>query len=146
MKTFIQELTARLRKIFNSKKIFNEQDYNFGISIYTSHFASYQIKYIKNGYPVIEESLVSTWKIMLSVPLNDSLRFQVYVSNPTGNINLKCEIQVNEFSDSDTIISTQNFSYVVGATLDTWRWESFEVKSVLALQSPIIKHADDILS
>jgi hypothetical protein len=57
--------------------------------------------------------------------------FQIFITNPTENKKLKCNIEVKEISDTTGIINITKFSFFVGTTLDTWQWKSFEVKSIL---------------
>ncbi|MFN6320399.1 MAG: hypothetical protein ACK4YE_02470 [Bacteroidota bacterium] len=89
------------------------------------------MKYSQNGQFVIDESMVGTWKKKIQVPISELLKFQVYISNPTENKKLKCQIEVNELSEENSAINTTKFSFPVGSTLETWEWKSFEVKSIL---------------
>ena len=131
MKLFNRKFIAVLKKVFIRENIFVEPYHLFQVGITTSHHSTYLVKYIQSGKAVIEESLTGCWKNVIQVPTEELLHFQIYITNPTENKKLKCNIEVNELSDENDIINTSKFSFQVGLTLETWKWKSFEVKSIL---------------
>ena len=131
MKFSFQNMISDLKNVFRGKKIFIEPVNLFEVHILTSHHSTYLVKYSQNGQFVIDESMVGTWKKKIQVPISELLKFQVYITNPTENKKLKCQIEVNELSEENTVINTTKFSFPVGCTLETWEWKSFEVKSIL---------------
>ena len=131
MKLFNQKFIAFLKRVFNRENIFVESHHLFEIRIYTSHHSTYLVKYIQSRKAVIEETLTGCWKKEIQVPIEEYLQFQVYLTNPTENKKLKCNIEVNELSDENEVINTSKFSFQAGLTLETWEWKSFEVKSIL---------------
>ena len=131
MKFSFQKMISDLKNAFRRKNIFIEPVNLFEVHILTSHHTTYLVKYSKNGQFVIDESMVGTWKKKIQVPITELLKFQVYITNPTENKKLKCQIEVNELSEENTVINTTKFSFPIGCTLETWEWKTFEVKSIL---------------
>jgi hypothetical protein len=131
MKVFNQKFIDVLKKVLNRENILIEPYHLFQVRITTSHHSTYLVKYIQSRKAVIEESLTGCWTKVIQVPIEELLHFQIYITNPTENKKLKCNIEVNELSDDNDIINTSKFSFQVGLTLETWKWKSFEVKSIL---------------
>ena len=131
MKYFNKKIIVTLKRIFNRKDNLVEPCHLFEVRIYTSHYSTYLVKYIHCGKSVIEETLTGCWKKVIQVPKSELLNFQVYITNPTGNKQLKCQIDVNELIEENSAINTTKFSFPVGSTLETWEWKLFEVKSIL---------------
>ena len=124
-------MISYLKNAFRRRNTFIEPVNLFEVRILTTHHATYLVKYSQNGRFVIDESMVGTWKKEIQVPISELLKFQVYITNPTQNKKLKCQIEVNELSEENTVINTTKFSFPVGYTLETWEWKTFEVKSIL---------------
>lgn len=131
MKFSFQNMISDLKNVFRGKKIFIEPVNLFEVHILTSHHSTYLVKYSQNGQFIIDESMVGTWKKKIQVPISELLKFQVYITNPTENKKLKCQIEVNEIAEDNRVLNTTKFSLPVGCTLETWEWKSFEVKSIL---------------
>ena len=131
MKFSFQNMISYLKNAFWRRNTFIEPVNFFEVHILTSHHSTYLVKYSQNGQFVIDESMVGTWKKKIQVPISELLKFQVYITNPTQNKKLKCQIEVNELSEENTVINTTKFSFPVGYTLETWEWKTFEVKSIL---------------
>ena len=131
MTLFIPKIFGFINGLIKKKKIFIEPNHLFEVKIFNSHQSTFLIKYSQKGQRLIEEALLGCWKKNIQIPQSEILKFQIFVTNPTENKKLKCNIEVNEFSDTKDIINTTKFSFFVGTTLDTWQWKSFEVKSIL---------------
>jgi hypothetical protein len=71
--------------------------------------------------------MVGTWKKLMQIPQAESLKFHIYITNPTENKKLKCQIEVNELTEENSVINTTKFSFPVGCTLESWVWKTFEV-------------------
>lgn len=131
MKLLFQNFITRFTRLINRKKIIIEQYNLFGVRIYTNHDSTFLVKYLQNGQDLIEETLVGSWEKSFKLSINEVLNFQVFITNPTKNKNLKCHVEVNEFSDEGIILNITKFSFQVRLTLDAWKWKQFEVKSIL---------------
>ena len=131
MTLFIPKIFGFIHGLIKKKKQLIEPYHLFEVKIFNSHQSTFLIKYSQKGQTLIEETLVGCWKKLIQVPQSEILKFQIYITNPTQNKKLKCNIEVNEISDTKDIINITKFSFFVGTTLDTWLWKSFEVKSIL---------------
>ena len=112
----------------NSQLEFNK----FMVYIETNHPTCFQIKYPRKDYsPRIDECTSCLWERKLNVIKSKPLYLEVFVTNPTAIKNLNCDVTINELNFDNEVIKTTGFSFKAGLKLAEWKWEKFEVKSIL---------------
>ena len=111
MALFIPKIFGFVNDLIKKKKKFIEPNNLFEVKIFNSHQSTFLIKYSQKGQTLIEETLLGCWKKLIQVPQSEILKFQIYVTNPTENKKLKCNIEVNEISDTKDIINITKFCW-----------------------------------
>ncbi|MFN5813092.1 MAG: hypothetical protein ACK46B_03145, partial [Bacteroidota bacterium] len=110
-----------------------QQEFNkFMVYIETNQPTCFQIKYPRKDYsPRIDECTSTIWERKLNVVKGKPLFLEVFVTNPTAIKNLNCGVKVDELNADNEVIKTSSFSFKAGLKLQDWKWEKFEVKSIL---------------
>jgi len=112
----------------NSKQEFNK----FMVYIETNQPTCFQIKYPRKDYsPRIDECTSTLWERKLNVIKSKPLYLEVFVTNPTAIKNLNCDVRIDELNFDNEVIKSTTFSFKAGLKLSEWKWEKFEVKSIL---------------
>lgn len=112
----------------NSQQEFNK----FIVYIETNQPTCFQIKYPRKDYsPRIDECTTTLWERKLNVIKSKPLYLEVFVTNPTAIKNLNCDVRVDELNFDNEVIKSTMFSFKAGLKLAEWKWEKFEVKSIL---------------
>lgn len=102
------------------------------VYIETNHPTCFQIKYPRKDYsPRIDECTSTLWERKLNVIKSKPLYLEVFVTNPTAIKNLNCDVRIDELNFDNEVIKSTTFSFKAGLKLSEWKWEKFEVKSIL---------------
>ncbi len=102
------------------------------VYIETNQLTCFQIKYPRRDYsPRIDECTSIRWERKLHVVKSKPLFLEIFVTNPTAIKNLTCDVQVDELNADNEVIKTTNFSFKTGPKLAEWKWEKFEIRSIL---------------
>lgn len=102
------------------------------VYIETNQPTCFQIKYPRKDYsPRIDECTSTLWERKLNVIKSKPLYLEVFVTNPTAIKNLNCDVRIDELNFDNEVIKSTTFSFKAGLKLSEWKWEKFEVKSIL---------------
>lgn len=118
--------------LFGRSKNVHQEFNRFMVYIETSHPTCFQIKYPRKDYsPRIDECTSAQWERKLHVIKSKPLFLEIFVTNPTAIKHLNCAVKVDELNGDNEVIKTTNFAFKIGLKLAEWKWEKFEVKSIL---------------